>query len=80
MEWRGTTEDGDDLVGFGVAEIGLDERVARVRRRIEEGDVPGQGSVLHPVVVLPGDVAQQIATHRILLAVRAEEPDDALGC
>jgi len=29
-------------------------------------------------VVLPGDVAQDIATHRILIAVRAEKPDDAL--
>ncbi len=51
-------EDGDDLVGFGVSEIGLDERVARVTRRVEEGGVPRHGSVFHPVVVLPGNVAQ----------------------
>ena len=64
------------MIGLGVPEIGLDEFVARLRRRIENGHVPAHGSVRHPVVVLPGDVAEQIATDRILVTVRAEKPDD----
>ena len=71
-------ENGDHLIGLGVPEIGLDEFVARLRRRIEDRHVPAHGSVRHPVVVLPGDVAEQIATDRILVTVRAEKPDDAL--
>jgi hypothetical protein len=69
-------ENGDDVIGLGVSEIRLDELVARVTGRVEDRHVPGHGSVLHPVVVLPGDIAQQVATDRILVSIGAEESND----
>ena len=47
-------EDGDHLVGFGVPEIGFDERVARAFRRIDDRDTPLLGTVDHPVLELQG--------------------------
>jgi hypothetical protein len=72
-------ENDDDLIGFRVAEIPVDEAVAPlVGRGLEDRRLPVLGLRGDPVVVLPGDVLEDRFAHGVQLAVPAEETDDAL--
>jgi len=74
-------ENGDDLIGLGASEIRGDELLALLFfRRVEEGCAPLAGAVLHPVVVLSGKVAEDLAADRIELAVGPEEAITRSGC
>jgi hypothetical protein len=72
-------DDDDNLVRFGVSEIGLDKFVAPALWRLDDRRVPFLGLALHPGLELFGGVAQHIATDRIELPVAAKEPDHPLG-
>src|SRR5271166_4580997 len=69
----------DDLIGFGLAEVGFDEFVAPSCGWLDHRRVPFFRTILHPPVELVSDLGQQLAAHRELIAIGTEEADDALG-
>lgn len=71
-------QDADHRVGLGAFEVGLDELIAAPFRGVENRHVPFHRAVPDPVVDLCRDIAQNVAGHRIQLAVAIEEADDAL--
>ncbi len=74
-------ENGDDLIGLGTSEIGGDEVLALLLLGgIQNRSAGLAGAVLHPVVVLSGDVPEDLAADRIKLAVGPEEPITRSGC
>ncbi|MGO9271337.1 MAG: hypothetical protein ACLQOO_13945 [Terriglobia bacterium] len=72
-------DDSHDLVGLGASEIGLQDLVAALFRGFQDGDFPFPGTVLHPVVVLGRDLAQQLSADRILVTVSPEETHHPRG-
>src|SRR5262249_53818576 len=66
-------------IGLGSSEIAIDEVVAPAWGVFLNRNAPLLGTVLGPVMVLRGDVAQQRATHRIDVTVGPEETHDALA-
>ena len=71
-------ENTDDLVGFGVFEIGIQKLVPAYSGIIDDGRIPMLRAVLDPIVELGGNVAKNVTSHRIELPVGIEESDDTL--
>jgi len=72
-------EDYYDLIRLGASEVGSDEFVAAAGRSLNDWRAPLDRTILDPTLELLGDAPQQIAAHRVLLAVRAKKTDDPLG-
>ena len=76
----GGFENGHDRIGRGASKIGSDEVLAPVLLRgVEDGFTRLAGAVLHPVVVLGGDVPEDLTVDRIKLTVAPEEAHHSLG-
>lgn len=69
-------DDGHDLIRPRLAKPGSEEVVAPVFRIFLDFDLPLLRSLLDPVLVLLGNVAQHFAADRVDAAVDPEEPDD----
>ena len=71
-------EDYYDLVWVSAPEVRRDELVAAAGRSFDDWRVPLERAVLDPALELLGNPPQQIAAHRVLLAVGAKETDPPL--
>jgi hypothetical protein len=71
-------EDGHDLIGLGTPEVAIYEIIAPTWGILLNGHTPFLGTVRSPVVVLTGDIAQDLPAYRIDLAIGPEEANRAL--
>ncbi|MFQ5929007.1 MAG: hypothetical protein ACE5MK_04870 [Acidobacteriota bacterium] len=67
-------QDDDHLIGLGSPEVRLDEFIPPSVRRGQHRCTPLLGTVLHPVVILAGNIPQNIPADGIELAVVPKEP------
>src|SRR5208283_4186962 len=74
--WFPRFDNGDDLIGRSFAKTRSEEIVAPLFRIGLDFDLPLLRSVADPVVVLVGNLVQQVAAYRVDMAVAREEPDD----
>src|SRR5207247_10594047 len=66
-------ENHHDLIGLGAAKVGLDKLIPSAFGSRQDRRSPLPGALLHPLMVLAGNLAQQIPADRIELAVAIEE-------
>ena len=71
-------EDRHDLIGPSPGERPVHDLIAASGGGPLDRHLPVPGPIHDPVVILPGDVPQRIAIHRVELAVRPEEAHDPL--
>jgi four helix bundle protein len=71
-------DDGYNLIGLGTSEVALHKVIAPAWGIFLNGYAPFLGAVLGPIVILRGDVAQQLPTDGIALAIEVEKADDTL--
>jgi hypothetical protein len=71
-------DDDHDLIGLGTLEVALHKVIAPASGSFLNGYTPFLGAVLDPIVILGGDVAQQLPTDGIDLAIEVEKADDTL--
>jgi hypothetical protein len=71
-------DDGHDLVGLRTSEIALHEIIASAGGIFLNGYTPFLRTVFGPVVILRGDVAQQLPTHGIDLPIAPEKAHGSL--
>jgi hypothetical protein len=72
-------ENSDDLIGLGASEVGRNEIIASPFGSIQDRYTPLLGGVPDPVVKRGGNVPEDLAAHRIKLAVAPEEAHHAFG-
>src|SRR5262245_57901092 len=73
-------ENDDDLIGLGALEIRGDEvLVLFFFGGVQNGCARLASAGLHPVVVLSGDVPEDLAADRVKLAVAPKEADHSFG-
>ena len=77
--WLPAFNDCHDLVRFGPSEIGVEEFVTTIFRRLQNGSTPFLRPVYYPVLELPGDIAKHVAAHRVDMPVRIEEAYHPFG-
>src|SRR5215469_2218406 len=69
-----------DLIGLGASKVGSDEVLAPLfLGRVQNGCARLAGAALHPVVVLSGDVPEDLTADRVKLAVAPEEAHHPFG-
>jgi hypothetical protein len=66
---------GDDLIGLGSLEVGLDEFIAASLRRLQDRDVALLRPSLQPLLKAIGDPTERLPAHRVEPAVGVEEAD-----
>ena len=71
-------DDDHDLIGLGTLEVALHKVIAPAWGIFLNGYTPFLGAVLDPIVILDGDVAQQLPTDGIDLAIEVEKADGTL--
>ena len=71
-------DDANDVIGFHLPEIGIDELIPPTFWRLQDGCSPFLRTILGPVVKLRRKVAQDIPADRIQVAIFAEETDDSV--
>jgi hypothetical protein len=76
--WLACFDDGHDLIGVGASEIAGHEVIAPAWGIFLNGYTPLQRAVLDPVVILSGDVTQQLPTDWIDLPIAPEKADRPL--
>ena len=67
------------LIGLGAAKGGGDKVIPTVVGSSDDGRFPLLGALVHPLMVLGGNLAQQVSADGIEPAIAVEETDDALG-
>src|SRR5579862_3982232 len=72
-------EDSDHGIRLCPNKIGIDEVITAAWRSIEHRDAPSVRPLLNPPLEVFGNVAQDLAAHRINLPIGVEEADRALG-
>src|SRR2546429_873437 len=71
-------DNGYNLIGLGTLEVALHKVIAPAWGIFLNGYTPFLGAVLDPMVILGGDVAQQLPTDGIDLAIEVEKADGTL--
>src|SRR5881275_1844388 len=71
-------DNGYNLIGLGTLEVALHKVIAPAWGIFLNGYTPFLGAVLDPIVILGGDVAQQLPTDGIDLAIEVEKADGTL--
>jgi len=71
-------DDGHDLIGLGPSEVALHEVIPPAWGIFLDGYTPFLGAVLGPVVILRSDLAQQLPSDGIDLAIEVEKADGTL--
>jgi hypothetical protein len=71
-------DDGYHLIGLGTSEVALHKLIAPAWGIFLNGHTPFLGAVLDPIVILRRDVAQQLPSDGIDLAIDIEKADGTL--
>src|SRR5438046_10744862 len=72
-------DNGYNLIGLGTLEVALHKVIAPAWGIVVNGYTPFLGAVLDPIVILGGDVAQQLPTDGIDLAIEVGRADGMHG-
>ena len=72
--WLARLADPHNLIWSGMLKVRFDEFVAPALRVLEDLHAPLLGVALDPVVIVAGNLAQDIATDRIDMTIDPEKP------